>query len=57
MSSIIESHDFTKSPDEMGYFRYHSNYKAYVEVISFEKLLKDAKERNRVLFDKLDLPH
>lgn len=43
------------TPDEMGYFR---NLKigmtsAYIEIISFDKLLYDAKQRNRILFDKL----
>jgi hypothetical protein len=29
---------------------------AYVKVISYTKLLRDAKKRNRILFDKLHLP-
>ena len=29
---------------------------AYVEVISYDKLLKDAKQRNKALFDKLFEP-
>lgn len=56
MRNLFEIKDFTKSPDEMGYFYYHTNLKAYIEVISYEKRLKDAKERNRVLFEKLNLP-
>jgi hypothetical protein len=31
-------------------------YKAYIEVISFDRLLNAAKERNRAFFDKLGLP-
>ena len=31
-------------------------YGAYVEVISYDKLLKDAKQRNKALFDKLFEP-
>lgn len=30
--------------------------KAYVEIISYNKLMIDAKKRNRILFDKLYLP-
>jgi len=37
MRNIFELKDFTKSPDEMGYFYYHKNLKAYIEVISYEK--------------------
>jgi len=43
----------TKSPDQMGYFGYNPNYKAYVEVLSYTKLINDAKKRNKVLFDYL----
>jgi hypothetical protein len=40
----------------MGYFNYIKNYNAYIEVISYQKMLKDAKIRNRILFDKLGIP-
>ena len=42
--------------DGEGYFGYNSSYGAYIEVISYDKLLKNAKQRNRVLFDKLFVP-
>lgn len=42
--------------DYMGYFGYNPANRAYVEVISFDRLLRGAKERNRVFFDKLGLP-
>jgi hypothetical protein len=48
---------FTPAPDENGYFHYNNNYHAYVEIIPFDKLLSDAKKRNRILFEKLDLPY
>lgn len=50
-------HRATKTHDGMGYFFYHDYYNAYVEVISFDGLLKSAKERNRAFFDKLGLPN
>lgn len=43
--------------DKMGYFGYNDSYKAYVEVISYDKLLNAAEERNRAFFSKLGLPH
>ncbi|WP_198003510.1 hypothetical protein [Actinobacillus succinogenes] len=46
----------TKTSDKMGYFGYNPNYKAYIEVISFDKLVKAAKERNYAFFEKLGLP-
>jgi len=44
------------SPDGAGYFHYHKSYKAYIEIISFNKLYDTAKRRNKVLFDKLGIP-
>lgn len=42
--------------DRQGYFGYNDNYKAYIEVLSFDKLINAARERNRAFFDKLGLP-
>lgn len=44
------------TPDGEGYFGYIPEPGAYIEVISFDKLLRDAKERNQILFDKLFTP-
>jgi hypothetical protein len=52
----MDDKDFKKTPDSMGYFKFHDNYNAYIEVITYPKLLKDARMRNRILFDKLGLP-
>ncbi len=48
--------DLTVTSDHMGYFGFHKIYKAYIEVISFDKLVHSAKQRNRAFFDKLGLP-
>ncbi|MGK2889198.1 MAG: hypothetical protein ACSLEN_09010 [Candidatus Malihini olakiniferum] len=42
--------------DRMGYFGYNEPSHAYIEVISFDQLVKVAKERNQAFFDKLGLP-
>lgn len=42
--------------DGEGYFGYNPTVGTYIEVISYDKLLKDAKQRNRTLFDKLFEP-
>lgn len=42
--------------DHLGYFGYNLNYKAYIEVISFDRLLNAAQQRNKAFFDKLGLP-
>jgi hypothetical protein len=46
----------TITSDKSGYFGYNPNYKAYIEVMSFDRLLNAARERNRAFFDKLGLP-
>ena len=43
-------------PDDEGYFGYNQNHNAYVEVLSYDKVLKNAKQRNQILFDKLFSP-
>jgi hypothetical protein len=50
-----KDYQLTKTPDSLGYFGYHKEYGAYIEIISFDKLLDDAKRRNKILFDKLGL--
>lgn len=49
-------HDLTITNDGLGYFGYKKSYKAYIEVISFDRLVNAAKQRNRAFFDKLGLP-
>jgi len=46
---------FTPTPDAQGFFGYAKEHKAYIEVLSFEKLIADAKKRNRVWFKKLGI--
>ena len=48
--NFAKRHQLTVSPDDEGYFGYHSGYRMYVEVISFKKLLKDANLRNKIFF-------
>lgn len=48
--------ELDKTPDGQGYFGYKKHYHAYFEVLSFSKMVSDAKKRNAVFFDKLNLP-
>ncbi|HEY9403671.1 MAG TPA: ATP-binding protein [Pyrinomonadaceae bacterium] len=48
---------FKRTPDNSGWFNFNENYPAWVEIIPFNKLLSDAKKRNRILFKKLNLPY
>lgn len=49
-------HNLKRTADGQGYFGYKDNVNTYIEVISFDRLVNMAKERNRAFFDKLGLP-
>jgi hypothetical protein len=53
--TLCERRDFNKSYDNLGYFFYIKNYNTYFEVLSYEKIVKDAKIRNRIFIKKLGL--
>lgn len=55
IKEFAEFNGFTVTPDQLGYFNFNKNLNTYIEIISFDKLIADAKKRNRVLFDKLQL--
>lgn len=48
--------DLSVTSDKLGYFGFHKTFNAYIEVISFDRLLNMATERNKAFFDKLGLP-
>jgi hypothetical protein len=45
-----------RTHDGLGYFGFNESAKAYIEVMSFDRLVNSATERNRAFFDKLGLP-
>lgn len=49
-------HQLNPTSDGMGYFGYHSQFNAYIEVVSFDRLLEVARQRNRAFFDVVGLP-
>ena len=56
LKGILEDKDYNQTIDADGYFYFHKQHRAYIEVISFRKLLEDSKKRNQVLFEQLGLP-
>ncbi|MFT4264079.1 MAG: hypothetical protein QM572_11905 [Nocardioides sp.] len=56
MVARCELANLRKTHDGMGYFGFNEATKAYVEVMSFDRLVNVATERNRAFFDKLGLP-
>lgn len=56
MEIRIQNMGARRTPDNLGYYGFNEALNAYYEVISYAKLLSDAQKRNRVLFEKLNLP-
>lgn len=44
-----------KTPDGDGYFGYSQNPNAFIEIVPYGKLLRDARKRNVVFFEKLGI--
>ena len=47
--------DFKPMPGRLGWFQWMGNINLYVEVISWDKVLKDAQMRNQIFFQKLGI--
>lgn len=56
MRKYCKDHDLLATPDNKGYTGVHRARNAYYEVISYSKLLTDARNRNQIFFDKLFAP-
>ena len=47
--------EFKPMPDRLGWFQWRENINLYMEVISWDKVLKDADMRNKIFFHKLGI--
>ena len=52
---LFKNKDFKQMPDGKGWYRWYDNNNLYVEVISWDKVLRDAELRNKIFFDKLGI--
>ena len=50
---LQSTYGFDETIDGLGMFRMKDNQ--YIEVLTYDKILNDAKKRNKILFDKLGL--
>lgn len=53
--NILNLRAFKPLLDNHGYIFYNENINSVIEVLSFDKLIKDAKKRNKILFNMLNL--
>jgi hypothetical protein len=57
ISKFAKNFQFTPTPDQERFYCFNTNYNSYTEIISFDKMLKDAKKRQTAFFDKLNIPN
>jgi len=55
LRNILETLDAFPTPDNQGYYGFQKTFGIYYEVSDYDKLLSDARKRNRVFLDKLNL--
>jgi len=56
LKKVLKRANMRETADGRGMFGFFEQHRAYIEVISYGKMLDDARKRNRILFDKLKLP-
>jgi hypothetical protein len=56
LRECAENASMLDTPDRQGYFGYNKNLGCYIEVLSYEKVIDDARKRNRAFFEALHLP-
>ena len=52
---MTKSYNLELTPDGLGYFTFNKPLNTYIEVITFDKLVRDGRQRNRVLFKKMGI--
>lgn len=55
LRKILKRMGFLEAPDGQGLFHYAQNHNAYIEVMSYNKMIRLAEQRNKILFDKLHI--
>lgn len=55
LEPVLENFNFSSTPDGLGMYTFNDNLNAYIEVMSFDKIVNDAKMRNEIFFDKLGI--
>ena len=56
LKKVLLRRNMEETPDGRGMFGFFASHRAYIEVISYDKMLDNAMKRNQILFEKLQLP-
>jgi hypothetical protein len=57
MDNCIKDFSLKPTGDKRGYFGYSAGHDAYIEIITYDRLISSAMERHRAFFDWLNLPN
>lgn len=52
---LLREKNFIEMPDGLGWFHWYGNIRLYIEVWSWDRVLRDAKMRNAIFFNKLGI--
>ena len=52
---IARKYNFCETPDKLGMYYYNNVINAYIEILSYDKIIDDTTKRNEILFDKLGI--
>ena len=55
IKDFADQANLTQTPDGEGYIGFMKAYNAYVQIMSFKKLVDDARMRNAIFFRKIGL--
>ena len=55
LKRVLTQMSFTRTPDNLGAYKYNDAIHAYIEVLSYDKVKNDSEKRNKVLFEKLGI--
>ncbi len=55
IKDFAEDGNYAKLQGEYGFYNYNRNHNAHVEIIAFDKIVIDAKQRHKAFFEKLGI--
>ncbi len=55
ITEFAENGNYAKLQGELGYYNYNRNHNAHIEIIAFDKIVLDAKQRHKAFFEKLGI--
>lgn len=55
LEAVLLNSDAQPTPDNRSFYGYHRNNEIYYEVIDYSKIVEDAKKRNRIFFERLNI--